>query len=204
MLIDLITLQKKYNLKINGIIHIGAHYGEEDNVYDKLNVQKRIYFEPLKSNYDILVKKTNSKFCRYYNIALGNDEGEITMNLSSNNNASASILKPKNHLQLHKNVKFNGEEKVKIKRLDTFNLDSNYNMINIDVQGYELEVFKGGLETLKSIDYIMCEINRDEVYENCPHINELIEFLTPYGFKLVEENWAGRQWGDGFFIKEKI
>jgi hypothetical protein len=74
-------------------------------------------------------------------------------------------------------------------------------MINIDVQGYELEVFKGGAKTLEGIDYIMSEINRDEVYEDCAHIEELKEFLLPYGFELVESVWAGGQWGDGFFIK---
>jgi len=202
MLIDLRLLQKKYNLNINGVIHIGAHYGEEDKIYDELKIKKRIYFEPLKTNYDILIQKTNSEFCKYHNVALGNSEGEIYMNLSSNNNASASVLEPKNHLELHRNVKFNGTEKVKIKKLDSFNISNEYNMINIDVQGYELEVFKGGSKTLDKVDYIMSEVNRDEVYKDCPHIDDLIKFLSPYGFTLVEENWAGRQWGDAFFIKK--
>lgn len=201
MLLDFKKIYKKYDLNVNGVLHIGAHYGEEDKIYDELNIKKRIYFEPLKSNYEILIKNTNSQYCQYHNIALGNTEGEVKMNLSSNNNGSASILEPKNHLYLHRNVKFNGEEMVTIKKLDSFKLSEEYNMINIDVQGFELEVFKGAKNTLNNIDYIMAEINRDEVYENCPHINELIEFLTPYGFKLVEEDWAGKQWGDGFFIK---
>ena len=33
----------------------------------------------------------------------------------------------------------------------------------MDVQGYELEVLKGGLETLKQVDYVYCEVN---MYEN--------------------------------------
>jgi hypothetical protein len=49
----------------------------------------------------------------------------------------------------------------------------------------------------------MSEINRDEVYENCARIEELINFLSPYGFKLVETDWVGNSWGDGLFIKEK-
>ena len=90
-------------------------------------------------------------------------------------------------------------------KLDDFEFDkTKYNFINIDVQGYELEVFKGSKNVLSSIDYIMCEINRDEVYKNCAKINELKEFLSPYGFELVEETWDGYTWGDGFFIKKKI
>ena len=56
-------------------------------------------------------------------------------------------------------------------QLDTFlNEKDLYNFINIDVQGYELEVFKGSVEFLKTIDYIMTEVNRDELYKNCPMI----------------------------------
>ena len=67
----------------------------------------------------------------------------------------------------------------------------------------ELEVFKGAEKLLNNIDYIMSEINRDEVYEGCAKIDELKEFLSPYGFELVEEDWAGRTWGDGLFVKKK-
>ena len=37
--------------------------------------------------------------------------------------------------------------------------------INMDVQGYELEVLKGATKTLEQVDYVYCEVNRDEVYE---------------------------------------
>lgn len=47
----------------------------------------------------------------------------------------------------------------------------------------------------------MSEINRDEVYENCARVDDLINFLSPYGFKLVETDWAGNSWGDGLFVK---
>ena len=204
MLIDLVNLSKKHNLSITGVVQIGAHYGEEDVVYDKLNIAKRMYFEPIKSSYDILVENTNSKFCEYHNVALGDQEGNFYMNLSSNRNASASILKPKNHLKIHRNVKFDGVERVLMKKLDSYNVSEDYNFMNIDVQGYELKVLKGAKRILNHIDYIMCEINRDEVYEGCAHLDSIIEFLEPYGFKIIEVNWAGGQWGDGFFIKEKI
>lgn len=202
MILDLRQLKEKYSLDITGVIHIGAHYGEEDKVYGSLNINKRIYFEPVKSSYETLVKTTDSRYCEYHNVALGNTEGTVEINLSSNMNGSASVLKPKNHLNLHPHVRFNGVEEVLMRKLDTYKLPREYNMINIDVQGYELEVFKGAKDTLHSIDYIMAEINRDEVYENCAHVDELQEFLSPYGFRLVEVDWAGKQWGDGFFIKE--
>ena len=204
MIIDLRNLKKKYDLELRGVIHIGAHYGEENDIYQELNIQNLIYVEPISSTFEVLKEKTkNNKNTIYFNTALGNYIGESEMFNSSNKNTSASLLKPKNHLYLSPNVKFAGKTKVKVDKLDNLIFErSDYNMINIDVQGFELEVFKGGKDTLNHIDYIMAEINRDEVYEGCAHINELIEFLSPYGFELVETDWAGREWGDGFFIKK--
>ena len=139
------------------------------------------------------------------NIALGNSNSLIKMNVeTANSGQSSSILNPILHLTQYPHIKFETTEEVEMRRLDDLNIDlSNFNFINIDVQGYELEVFKGAEKTLDKIDYIMSEINRDEVYENCARIEELVDFLTPYGFELVEQTWDGGTWGDGFFIKTK-
>ena len=77
-----------------------------------------------------------------------------------------------------------------------------FNFINIDVQGYELEVFKGGKKVLESIDYILSEVNNAEVYENCVNVSELDVFLREFGFERVEPNWEGGTWGDAFYIKK--
>jgi hypothetical protein len=91
---------------------------------------------------------------------------------------------------------------VNITKLDTFIEDrGKYNFINIDVQGYELEVFKGGSEYLNHIDYVMTEVNRDEVYKGCPRIEELDEYLGTYGFERVESTWDGGTWGDALYVK---
>ena len=111
------------------------------------------------------------------------------------------------HLDQYPNIRFEEEIDVDVITLDGYFEDSqldssDYNMINIDVQGYELEVFKGANSTLKNVDYIMTEINRAEVYEGCAKHNELDEYLGSYGFKRVATNWAGWTWGDAFYVKE--
>lgn len=205
MLLDLQNLVTKYNMTINGVIHIGAHFGEENNVYNHLNIQNRIFFEPLSKNFQTLKQNIGENFF-LYQLALGNENKTIEMNVeTANMGQSSSILKPVLHLTQYPHIKFESTEEVQMNRLDDLNLNlENYNFINIDVQGYELEVFKGSARTLEKIDYIMSEINRDEVYENCAKIEELVEFLSPYGFELVEETWAGGTWGDGLFIKKQL
>ena len=204
MILDLVGLTKKYNMDITGVIHIGAHFGEENGVYNQLKINNRTYFEPNSKNFNILKQNLGDKY-NLINKALGNENKKMTMFVeTANSGQSNSLLKPALHLYQYPHIQFTETEEVDMVRIDDMELDfSDYNFINIDVQGYELEVFKGAEKTLNGIDYIMSEINRDEVYENCTRIEELINFLSPYGFKLVETDWAGNSWGDGLFIKEK-
>jgi FkbM family methyltransferase len=204
MLLDFHTIYNKYNLKIKGALHIGAHHGQEDTLYRSVGVQNLMYFEPLTKNFNVLENNV-PKGTILHKIALGNDEKNINMYVEEvNTGMSSSILKPEHHLIQYPHIVFDGVEEVKMNKLDNIEFNrEDYNFINIDVQGYELEVFKGAEKTLEHIDYIFSEINNVHLYENGTLLPDLIDFLSKYNFKLVEENWAGETWGDGFFIKIK-
>ena len=203
MLMDLESLVAKHSLRINGVLHVGAHFGQEFHVYDKLGIKNMMFFEPLSSTFRTLQANVGTRAI-LVNTALGNMEGEIEMFTETQNSGqSSSILEPDHHVVQYPSIRFTGKEKVKITRLDNFVSESDkYNFINIDVQGYELEVFKGGEIFLKSIDYIMTEVNRASLYKGCAKIEELDKFLGDGGFKRVETNWAGGTWGDAFYIKQ--
>jgi len=207
MLLDLIKLKEKHNLKIKGVIHIGAHFGQEFSVYEDIGIKDVMFFEPLPNTFEKLKENIygKNKKAVLVNTALGNMIGEIEMNVETNNQGqSSSILEPHIHLTQYPHITFNNKIKVKITKLDTFIEEKEkYNFINIDVQGYELEVFKGGVEFLNNIDYIMTEVNNDEVYKNCPMVEDLDNFLKTYGFERVETTWDGVTWGDALYVKIK-
>lgn len=196
---------KKYSMDIKGIIHIGAHRGQEIEEYVDNGIQDIIMFEPVSLNFNILEKRmadVNANISAYQ-VALGNEEKNVTMYLSDNDLISSSVLRPKVHLQLHPGVGFPGTEEVEMKRLDSFAEETqNFNFINMDVQGYELEVLKGGAETLKHVDYVYCEINRDELYEGNAFVEDLDEFLSDYSMERVETDWAGTLWGDALYVRK--
>lgn len=206
MLLDLENLNKKYNLKIKGVLHIGAHYGQEFSVYEKMNLTDVIFFEPLPQTFMVLQENIGNK-AKLVNKALGNDNKKVIMNVeSANKGMSSSILKPNIHLLQYPHIKFETTVEVDMVKLDDYILSENlqsssHNFINIDVQGYELEVFKGAKDTLNRIDYIMTEVNREFVYENNARIEEIDSFLSSYGFERVETTWDGITWGDAFYIK---
>lgn len=204
MILDFNELITKYRMNIKGIIHIGGHYGQEYDLYRVLNVPV-IFFEPLSNNYRILKDKVkNNDNVQTFQCALGNENKKILMNVeTANNSQSSSILKPKKHLEQYPHITFDHTEEVHMFRLDDIEIEKeNYNFLNIDVQGYELEVLKGSVDILKNIDYIISEVNRDEVYENCAKVEELDQFLNQFNFERNETNWMGGIWGDAFYIKK--
>jgi FkbM family methyltransferase len=174
----------------------------------KNNGKNMMYFEPLLENYNIMLERLKfdkESNIQTFNFGLGNENTTKTFYVSSNEAASSSYLEPEKHLQLHPHVKFNRIiNNIPIKRLDDLELDlTNFNFINIDVQGAELDVFKGAEKTLENIDYIMSEINIDNVYKKCSKLWDLDEFLNKYKFKRVITSMDGILWGDAFYIKEK-
>lgn len=190
-------------MNISGIIHVGGHFGEEIEEYVKNGIADIVIFEPLESNFNILernVSRLNANILGYQ-VALGSEEKELKMYVSSNDGLSSSLLKPKVHLTQYTNITFEEKDLVEVKTLDSYSL-SGYNFINMDVQGYELEVLKGGIKTLENVDYVYCEVNREEVYENNAYIEEIDEFLSKYNMERVEVDWQGGTWGDALYIKK--
>jgi FkbM family methyltransferase len=207
-------LKKKYNMNISGIIHVGAHYGEEFSEYSDNHIPIIHAFEPLSSNLQILkknVKKIKTKV-KIYPFALGNiKKNKKKIFLSTNELQSSSFLKPKLHLIQCPDIRFEKKEIVKINKLDNLKIkDSNY--MSIDVQGFELEVLKGSKKTLNIIDYIYCEVNTDQTYFKNPLMEDIDKYLKKYNFKRVEiffptyrkyffsfrRNYT---WGDALYIK---
>lgn len=212
MIFDLKQTTDHFGISIRGVIQVGAFVGEELPAYRSLGLFNTILFEPQPKIFEIAKEKC-CETERVYNVALGSQKGEMDMYLShteggitNGSGASSSLLRPKKHLTEHPQVKFIDRIKVEVDTLDSFLNEhkintSEYNFLNIDVQGFELEVLKGGYNTLNNIDAMILEINRDEVYEGCPMVEEIDLFLAEAGFNRVLTCWQSESWGDGFYIK---
>jgi|688.fasta_scaffold419810_2 FkbM family methyltransferase len=204
MILDLHEIRSRYSLNIKGILHVGGHHGQEQELYDTLKIKNVVYFEPVKSNFEILRQKEKEGLI-LFNCALGNYEGLVEMNIETNNlGQSSSILEAKIHLEHYPNITFDNKETVEIKMLNNIALDfKKYNLLNIDVQGYELEVLKGSDRILKFIDYIVVEVNKVEMYKNCSLVSEIDNFLYNFGFIRKETFWVDESWGDSFYLKQQ-
>lgn len=198
---------KKYGLKITGFIQAGAHFGEELEDFRKMlspeNAGNIYLFEPLTSAFNELRKHVVGEE-KYFRLALGSKESKAELHVDINNDGqSSSLLKPALHLKQYPDITFPHKETVSVRTLDGFEITA-CNALWMDVQGYEMEVLKGAINTLKYIDYVYTEVNVDEVYENCTRLYELDEFLTLHGFERVEIDLSGQTWGDAFYVRRKL
>jgi FkbM family methyltransferase len=212
MIFDLNAIEQHTGIKITGAIHVGAFLGEELSQYRALGLTNTILFEPQKKLFDIVNFKCIVKE-KAFNVALGSEESVVGMfisdregGVSNGAGASSSILAPKKHLTEHPEVTFPSKESITVKRFDKFVQEngvdiSNHNLLNIDVQGYELEVLKGMGDELNKIQLIIAEVNRDEMYEGCPMIEDIDDYVKEFGFERVAVEWQSESWGDALYVK---
>lgn len=207
MLINFQESTRKHNLKISGIIHVGAHYGQEYADYARAGVREVVFIEPCQKAFETLQATLGqTPGVTLIQSACGSEFSIATMNVEqANQGMSNSLLKPAKHLQQYPSIQFFETEEVEVHPLDELmgHISGDYNTLVMDVQGYELEVLKGAIKTLEGIAYIYTEVNRDEVYEGCAKVHQLDSFLSDRGFTRVETSWAGGTWGDAWYIRQQ-
>lgn len=207
MLLSYASLIKQYNVNVTGVIHVGGHIGQEMETYKKNNVTNLIVFEPQKVPFQKLfsvVESVGFDNVTLVNKALGNSCKKVEMTCNDDGLCS-SILNPKHVLKQYPDIIFDRKETVEMVTMDSvIPKDHIFNFLNMDTQGYELEVLKGARKTLEKIDCVYTEVNNTEVYENNALIEEIDDFLKDYGMTRVETDWMGGTWGDAFYIRQEL
>lgn len=204
MLLDIQKIFSTHPISKRGVIHVGAHFGEEYSEYEALGIENMMFFEPTSVSFEQLVKNLGDKNVTLVNKAVGNANQEIEINLETRNDGqSNSILKPTRHLIDYPKIKFETVEIVEMVRLNDFiQAPELFSVLNMDVQGYELEVLKGATEVLPSIEAIFTEVSYDKLYENSALIGDLDHFLKDHAFFRMETIWWKKScWGDALYIK---
>ena len=206
MLLDFNSIANTFNIEPRGVFHVGAHYGQEIDLYESMGIKNVVMFEPSIINFEILQKNVGSK-ALLINKALGSKAESAKLRVEkSNSGMSNSLLDPALHLKQYPHITFQDFENVEVITLDSWCSDNplkaNCNMMSIDVQGFELEVLMGAKLSLKNIEMIVGEVNRDELYKDCAQVTEIDTFLRYHGFRRVMTNWEGITWGDACYIKE--
>ena len=193
-----------HGLKPKNVLHVGAHIGQELSMYKNMGLTSGVFIEADPTVYkrleESLTDESNWKSIE----ALVSDTQDIDVDfwVSSNDKMSSSLLEPGLHLTEHPDVKFDSSPiKIKTKTLDSLLL-GKFDLIVMDVQGAELKVLSRGIETFKDADALWLEVSLGGLYKNDCSINDISEFLAPFGFYPVYVVIGSTLWGDALFIKK--
>ena len=199
----------RHKANIKGILHLGAHLGEEAKEYHEAGVEKVIWIEGNPALIEGL-KENVSQYMQnqVFNLLVSDmDKTEVSFNITEFSQSS-SILDLGITKEIHGT---NVIEKVPLTayRLDNFfvknKLESHeYNFVNIDLQGYELIALKSMGVLLDKMDWVYAEVNLKRLYKNCALLYQMDRFLLKHGFVRVQTYMTTHYWGDALYKKIEV
>ena len=201
---------------IDLVFDVGANIGQYAKLLRELGYSGRIVsFEPLSSAYSQLkaVSKKEPLWEIAPQTAIGNQEGEIVINIAGNSYSSSALPMLDAHLESAPESAYSGSETVKLSRLDTIAKDyikseTKSIFLKIDVQGLEKQVLEGATAILPLVKGIKLELSLVPLYEGQVLFKEMIDIVEKLGYELygIEPGFTAEKTGrmlqmDGIFFK---
>lgn len=179
--------------KVEWVLDVGANKGDVTLAALKTYPScKVICFEPVTATFELLKKNLSQYSDRtfLYNSALAEKEGVGEINITSFHGANSILPKSDFHSQFNPHIGEINKEQISLLRLDDIasKLPTNHiDVMKIDVEGYEINVLKGGRSFIQSsVDTIIIEASlmRDASWEKQGFM-EVFNELTQLGFRLI-------------------
>lgn len=195
-----------------GVVYAGAHNGQCIDEFIQCGFNRILFIEPDPGNCAIIESKMKAHPGIVYaiaNCAAGSHEFTAGMYTETKNNGqSNSLLRPKLHIKQYPDIVFSDTPTGEfiVKPIDKIIAEHKmyphqFQMLYMDLQGYELEAMKGATELLKMVNYVYSEVSREELYEGCALMPDVDKYLTNIRFELKVVDWGGGTWGDALFYR---
>ncbi len=176
---------------INIVLDIGANSGQFCRGLRSMGYDKTVVsFEPLIDAHAKLKKNAlNDKNWKIHpRGAIGNFNGEISINVSKNSVSSSFLPMLEAHLSAAVESAYIKSELTPIRMLDevasSYILKNSNLFIKVDTQGFEWQVLDGGAATFKRAHGILLELSLVKLYEGQRLWLEIISRLEEMGFAL--------------------
>lgn len=205
MLIKIDHHFRRLGLSAGAVVHVGAHEAEERHLYLDLNLTPRIWIEAQPNLATALSAKFKSPEDRVVQGAAWSERGmSFDFNISSNSESS-SVLEFGTHSENYPDITY--VQTVEVNSIvleDVLSELESVTLLNLDIQGAELQALRGAGRELTKVKAVYTEVNFEEVYKDCALIGELDEYLQEFGFKriLTFHNQGG--WGDALYLNVNV
>lgn len=176
---------RKYGVRT--VIDVGANTGQFSSAVAHVLPEARIYaFEPLDPCYRAMLKRMSGKKKFHARcLALGDRTGQVSFFSNEFSKSSSLLAMNQAHKEAFPWTVETHKVDVALDRLDNINSEMNIDrpaLLKLDVQGSELSVLRGAMETLSKIDVIIIELSFQRLYEGQPVFDEVYTFLKQRDF----------------------
>ena len=178
------------NHGIDMVFDVGANTGQFASQLRQLGYKQNIVsFEPLSSAFAVLSKKSATVAnWSAVNSAIGNIDGTIAINISSNSVSSSILEISDEHVQAVPASSVIGTEDVSIHKLssivDQWCPADKKLFVKVDTQGYEKSVVEGAHDCMHRISGFQLELSLTTLYAGEALFEDFIVLLKGYGFSL--------------------
>lgn len=202
MLISPVELRRFFGISPRAVLHIGAHTAEELGRYIAAHFGPRTWIEAQPDLIEGLREKVSGVGDKVVEACIWSVSGKELTFHRTNNGESSSVYEMGTHKNHHPHVHNVETYQMVTKALeDILPLGSEFDFVNIDIQGAELQALMGMGKLLDSVQWIYLETNREELYEGIPLAAEVEEWLVVRGFVRAVSIWTEYEWGDSLFVR---
>jgi len=176
---------------IDLIFDIGANTGQYAQKMRRLGYEGEIVsFEPLPDAFEELTRvASNDPRWDAVNMAVGNKDGEIDLNVSKNSYSSSIMEMLPKHLESAPDSIYTGSIEVPICKTSsvvyTYSREGQHLLLKTDTQGYERQVYEGCRDTFDKITGFQMELSLVPLYRGETLMQEMVDLLRNDGFKLM-------------------
>lgn len=197
--------------KPKGVVHVGAHLGQEALSYREGGIDPAIYVEALPHLLPVLKNEVSQRQGHLAVNALcaEADGQEVCFRIASDNGASSSYLDFGWYRDVHPEVDWSSRINLLTTRLDGVlerlsqeHRDLEWGRIDtlvLHVQGTERRVMEGAPELIKSVRWIGLAVNDGGLYRGDADFDEIFHYLRNRGFSLRHLEMTSHRWGHALF-----
>lgn len=169
------------------LFDVGANYGQTIDDFREVFPEGSIHaFEPSPAVFGPLKNKASRmKDVFVWNVGVGASKGALSLNENTHQNMSSFLEMGRDGWG-----NINHKTSVPVTTIDEFCKEqkiASIDVLKIDTQGFELEVFKGAINSMREnkIGLLYFEVTFIDMYKGLPRFGELFEFAANNGFELV-------------------
>lgn len=213
----LLILDKIKHLTPKGVIHLGAHKGEEVEFYRRKGFNNIILIEANPELCAEMITTFSNDPVSIFNYAICDKIGEIEFHIHESRTGleSSSILKMDSFDKIVTTLKTSKTIVVPSITIDDLvvkeNINiSNYNVLVSDIQGADYFALKGAEKTVGNFEAVVVEVQCYPLYENYITEQQFDDLMFGYGFKkefvIYHELYQGSHkfpaWGEALYLKK--